>query len=97
MRRLTPALGALLVAALPAHAAEGGPAHRESYGTKAPYAAVRQNPHGYRKAPAGFVPVFTENVSRLERCCGRSRAVPTASGRRRSPRRCRRSPPCGPR
>jgi hypothetical protein len=64
MRRLTPvlALGALLLTALPAHAADG-PAHRESYGTKAPY-APRQNPHGYQKAPAGFVPVFTENVSR---------------------------------
>ncbi|MFG2357643.1 histidine-type phosphatase [Streptomyces sp. NPDC048521] len=64
MRRLTPvlALGALLLTALPAHAADG-PAHRDSYGTKAPY-APRQNPHGYQQAPAGFVPVFTENVSR---------------------------------
>ncbi|UFR04580.1 histidine phosphatase family protein [Streptomyces sp. Go40/10] len=64
MRRLTPvlALGALLLTALPAHAADG-PAHRESYGTKAPYAA-RRNPHGYQRPPAGFEPVFTENVSR---------------------------------
>ncbi|MFF8727468.1 histidine-type phosphatase [Streptomyces sp. NPDC015171] len=64
MRRLAPALalGALLLTALPAHAADG-PAHRESYGTKAPY-APRQNPRGYQKAPAGFAPVFTENVSR---------------------------------
>ncbi|MFI2757743.1 histidine-type phosphatase [Streptomyces echinatus] len=64
MRRLTPvlALGALLLTALPAHAADG-PAHRESYGTKAPY-SPGQNPRGYQKAPAGFVPVFTENVSR---------------------------------
>ncbi|GGS44681.1 histidine-type phosphatase [Streptomyces cinerochromogenes] len=64
MRRLTPvlALGALLLTALPAHAADG-PAHRESYGTKAPYAPQR-NPHGYQRPPAGFEPVFTENVSR---------------------------------
>ncbi|MFF5531566.1 histidine-type phosphatase [Streptomyces cinerochromogenes] len=64
MRRLTPvlALGALLLTALPAHAAEG-PAHRESYGTKAPY-APQQGPHGYQRPPAGFEPVFTENVSR---------------------------------
>ncbi|MFH9083265.1 histidine-type phosphatase [Streptomyces sp. NPDC017673] len=64
MRRLTPvlALGALLLTALPAHAAEG-PAHRESYGTKAPY-APQQDPHGYQRPPAGFEPVFTENVSR---------------------------------
>ncbi|MYW17985.1 histidine-type phosphatase [Streptomyces sp. SID2955] len=64
MRRLFPviALGALLLTALPAHAADG-PAHRESYGTKAPYEPGR-NPHGYQQAPAGFVPVFTENVSR---------------------------------
>ncbi|MFF3915540.1 hypothetical protein ACFYZB_18945 [Streptomyces sp. NPDC001852] len=38
MRRLTPvlALGALLLTALPAHAAHS-PARRGSYGTKAPY------------------------------------------------------------
>ncbi|MFG3204891.1 histidine-type phosphatase [Streptomyces sp. NPDC048192] len=66
MRRLTPvlALGALLLTALPAHAApDGGPAHRESYGTKAPY-EPGQNPRGYQRPPAGYVPVFTENVSR---------------------------------
>ncbi|MEU8472121.1 histidine-type phosphatase [Streptomyces sp. NPDC029006] len=64
MRRVTPVLvlGALLLTALPAHAADG-PAHRESYGTKAPY-APRQNPRDYQKPPAGFVPVLTENVSR---------------------------------
>ncbi|CAM5485381.1 MULTISPECIES: histidine-type phosphatase [Streptomyces] len=64
MRRLTPvlALGALLLTVLPAHAVEG-PAHRGSYGTKAPY-APRQDPHGYQRPPAGFEPVFTENVSR---------------------------------
>lgn len=65
MRRLaTPllALGALLLTALPAHAADD-PAHRQSYGTKAPY-APQQSPRGYQEAPAGFVPVFTENVSR---------------------------------
>ncbi|MER6258354.1 histidine-type phosphatase [Streptomyces sp900105245] len=64
MRRLTPvlALGALLLTALPAHAADG-PAHRESYGTKAPY-APQQNPRTYQRPPAGFEPVLTENVSR---------------------------------
>ncbi|POX64085.1 histidine-type phosphatase [Streptomyces sp. Ru62] len=64
MRRLTPvlALGALLLTALPAHAGEG-PAHRESYGTKAPY-APQQDPRGHQRPPAGFEPVFTENVSR---------------------------------
>lgn len=64
MRRLTPvlALGALLLTALPAHAADG-PAHRESYGTKAPY-APRQGERDHQRPPAGFVPVFTENVSR---------------------------------
>ncbi|MEU6669463.1 histidine-type phosphatase [Streptomyces sp. NPDC046727] len=64
MRRLTPvlALGALLLTALPAHAGDG-PAHRESYGTKAPYAPL-QYPRGYQRPPAGFVPVLTENVSR---------------------------------
>ncbi|MFI2199937.1 hypothetical protein ACH47Z_03955 [Streptomyces sp. NPDC020192] len=64
MRRLTPllALGALLLTALPAHAANG-PARLGSYGTKAPYAPQR-NPRGYEQPPAGFEPVFTENVSR---------------------------------
>ena len=64
MRRLTPvlALGALLLTALPAHAADG-PAHRGSYGTKAPY-APEQNPRTYQRPPAGYTPVFTENVSR---------------------------------
>ncbi|MGW5426373.1 histidine-type phosphatase [Streptomyces sp. NPDC004059] len=64
MRRLTPvlALGALLLTALPAHAADG-PAHRESYGTKAPY-APGQNPRAYQRPPAGYTAVFTENVSR---------------------------------
>ncbi|MCZ0989340.1 histidine-type phosphatase [Streptomyces diastatochromogenes] len=64
MRRLTPvlALGALLLTALPAHAADG-PAHRDSYGTKAPY-SPGQNPRTYQRPPAGYTPVFTENVSR---------------------------------
>ncbi|MFF7751314.1 histidine-type phosphatase [Streptomyces sp. NPDC007971] len=64
MRRLTPvlALGALLLTALPAHAADA-PAHRDSYGTKAPY-APEQDPRTYQRPPAGFVPVLTENVSR---------------------------------
>ncbi|MFF7973320.1 histidine-type phosphatase [Streptomyces sp. NPDC007905] len=65
MRRVTPALAlcALLVTALPARAADQRPAHRDSYGTKAPY-EVRQSPSTYQRPPAGFVPVFTENVSR---------------------------------
>ncbi|MGW1163929.1 histidine-type phosphatase [Streptomyces sp. NPDC002550] len=64
MRRLTPvlALGALLLTALPAHAADGPP-HRESYGTKAPY-EPGQDPRTYEEPPAGYTAVFTENVSR---------------------------------
>ncbi|MGW3143708.1 histidine-type phosphatase [Streptomyces sp. NPDC001177] len=64
MRRLSPALAlcALLVAALPAQAADQ-PAHYDGYGTKAPY-APGQNPRTYQRPPAGFTPVFTENVSR---------------------------------
>jgi len=66
MKSVTPSLAALcalLVAAAPAAAACPQPAHLDSYGTKAPY-GPRQNPATYSKAPAGFVPVFTENVSR---------------------------------
>ncbi|MGW7818209.1 histidine-type phosphatase [Streptomyces puniciscabiei] len=64
MRRLTPvlALGALLLTALPAHAADG-PARRESYGTKAPY-EPEQSAHAYQRPPAGYTAVLTENVSR---------------------------------
>jgi hypothetical protein len=64
MKRVTPvlALCTLLVAALPAQAADQ-PAHRDSYGTKAPY-APEQNPRTYQRPPAGFTPVFTENASR---------------------------------
>ncbi|KUN73386.1 histidine acid phosphatase [Streptomyces canus] len=69
MRRVTPALATaglvslLAVAAFPAQAV---PEHRSdstASGTKAPY-EPQQNPRTYQKAPAGFVPVFTENVSR---------------------------------
>ncbi|MFF4499734.1 histidine-type phosphatase [Streptomyces sp. NPDC001401] len=66
MKRVTRtlALCTLLVAALPAQAAgQHRPAHRESYGTKAPY-APEQAPGTYQQPPAGFTPVFTENVSR---------------------------------
>ncbi|QNP72824.1 histidine-type phosphatase [Streptomyces roseirectus] len=67
MKSVTPsvaALCALLAVAAPAAHADGRqPAHIDSYGTKAPY-APEQNPASYSKAPAGFVPVFTENVSR---------------------------------
>src|SRR5689334_15332960 len=65
MRRLTPvlALGALLLTALPAHAVDDGPAHRDSYGTKAPY-EPQQSAHTYQRPPAGYTAVFTESVSR---------------------------------
>ncbi|MEV7884090.1 histidine-type phosphatase [Streptomyces sp. NPDC002817] len=69
MKRVTPALalGALVLTALPAHADAASPgahlAHRDSYGTKATY-APGQSAHSYGRAPAGFTPVFTENVSR---------------------------------
>ncbi|MGW2643445.1 histidine-type phosphatase [Streptomyces sp. NPDC001393] len=64
MRRLPPvlALGALLLTALPAHAADGL-APRESYGTKAPY-EPEQSAQTYQRPPAGYAAVFTENVSR---------------------------------
>ncbi len=46
------------------HGSHGHSGHdRDSYGTKAPY-APRQNPRTYQKPPAGFTPVFTEDVSR---------------------------------
>ena len=65
MKRVTPALAlcTLLVTALPVQAADQQVAHRDSYGTKAPY-SPEQNPRTYQKAPAGFTPAFTENVSR---------------------------------
>ncbi|MGW1782929.1 histidine-type phosphatase [Streptomyces sp. NPDC002143] len=69
MNRVTPALatavGALVLTALPAHAAADAThlPHRDSYGTKATY-APGQSAHSYQRPPAGFTPVFTENVSR---------------------------------
>ncbi|WP_329217163.1 histidine phosphatase family protein [Streptomyces sp. NBC_01485] len=64
--RLTPVLAlatcTVLVTALPAQAGDQS-AHRDSYGTKATY-APQQSARTYQKAPAGFTPVFTENVSR---------------------------------
>ncbi|MEU6350228.1 histidine-type phosphatase [Streptomyces sp. NPDC047072] len=68
MRRVTPALAGLGVAALLAvpMTAQAAPGHQNdstSLGTKAPY-APEQNPRTYQQAPAGFAPVFTENVSR---------------------------------
>ncbi len=67
MRRVTLAavLGtaALLATPFAAQAAPGGSAHTDSYGTKAVY-APEQDSRSYQKAPAGFTPVFTENVSR---------------------------------
>ncbi|MDX3615532.1 histidine-type phosphatase [Streptomyces europaeiscabiei] len=68
MRRTAPALAlglsALLVAPLSAQAAVGhASATTLSYGTKATY-APQQKARSYRSAPEGFVPVFTENVSR---------------------------------
>ncbi|MGW1210571.1 histidine-type phosphatase [Streptomyces sp. NPDC002499] len=64
MKRVTPvlALCALLAAAVPSQAADQ-PAHRDSYGTKAVY-APEQSARRYERVPAGFTPVFTENVSR---------------------------------
>ncbi|WP_369360511.1 histidine-type phosphatase [Streptomyces sp. cg2] len=55
----------LLTASVPAaHAGNGvDDAHRYSYSTKAPYEPA-QHPRDYQRAPRGFVPVFTENVSR---------------------------------
>ncbi|MFJ5532913.1 histidine-type phosphatase [Streptomyces sp. NPDC093261] len=48
----------------PAHAADGVAERiRDSYGTKASY-EPQQDPWTYQRAPRGFVPVFTENVSR---------------------------------
>ncbi|MEU6369104.1 histidine-type phosphatase [Streptomyces sp. NPDC046931] len=81
MRRLTPvlALGALLLTALPAHAADG-PAHRESYGTKAPY-APQQTPRTYQLPPSGFEPVFAENVSRHGFVPRPTARTPTSSSR----------------
>ncbi|MGW0943428.1 histidine-type phosphatase [Streptomyces sp. NPDC002623] len=68
MNRVTPALatavGALVLTALPAHATDATHLpHRDSYGTKATY-APGQSAHAYQRPPAGFTPVFTENVSR---------------------------------
>ncbi|MDP5312269.1 histidine-type phosphatase [Streptomyces poriferorum] len=57
---LTLAVSALLPAALPAQATAGSSG---SYATKTPY-APQQNMRSYQHAPKGFVPVFTENVSR---------------------------------
>ncbi|MFJ6082510.1 histidine-type phosphatase [Streptomyces sp. NPDC092369] len=64
MKRVIPALAlcGLLAAAVPSQAADQ-PAHRDSYGTKAVY-APEQSARGYERVPAGFTPVFTENVSR---------------------------------
>jgi len=73
MRRITPALalglGALLAAPLSAQATATGNAPAAgakatySYGTKATY-EPQQNARSYQRPPAGFAPVFTENVSR---------------------------------
>ncbi|MGW0579880.1 histidine-type phosphatase [Streptomyces sp. NPDC002920] len=69
MNRVTPALatalGALVLTALPAHASDSAThlAHRDSYGTKATY-EPEQSVRSYQRPPAGFAPVFTENVSR---------------------------------
>lgn len=67
-------LCALLATALPAHAADrstsgsasasaSASASTDSYGTKASY-APQQSLRSYQQPPKGFVPVFTENVSR---------------------------------
>lgn len=62
---LTPVLAlglATLLAAAPAGAATNT-ATRNSYGTKATY-VPGQDARTYQRPPAGFTPVFTENVSR---------------------------------
>ncbi|GAA3903415.1 lipoprotein [Streptomyces lacrimifluminis] len=63
-------LCALLATALPAHSADrsapgsvSGSVSADSYGTKASY-APQQSLRSYQQPPRGFVPVFTENVSR---------------------------------
>ncbi|MEU5303105.1 histidine-type phosphatase [Streptomyces noursei] len=80
MRRIAPAVlvasWTLLVGSVPAHAAPTADAHTRlphdnnpgrsysySYSTKVSY-EPGQNPRTYQRAPRGFVPVFTENVSR---------------------------------
>ncbi|MER7929584.1 histidine-type phosphatase [Streptomyces sp. NPDC096057] len=71
MRRVTPALvlgvTALLATPFAAQASpghgHGGDAHVDSFGTKAVY-QPEQDSRSYQKVPAGFTPVFTENVSR---------------------------------
>ncbi|MGG2461514.1 hypothetical protein ACO0M4_17105 [Streptomyces sp. RGM 3693] len=76
MRRTTPALAlglcALLATSVPAQATPDAAKpiphdhirnHGYSYSTKASY-EPRQDPGTYQPAPHGFVPVFTENVSR---------------------------------
>ncbi|WP_405817677.1 histidine phosphatase family protein [Streptomyces sp. NBC_01390] len=70
MNRATLALAAplcaLLATALPAQAANRSSsvsASADSYGTKASY-APQQSLRSYQQPPQGFVPVFTENVSR---------------------------------
>ncbi|MEV7424975.1 histidine-type phosphatase [Streptomyces sp. NPDC091212] len=80
MRRVTlPVIALALAALLPSAAAASAQASartsartsahtdhgqaRTSYATKAPY-RPQQDARSYQRAPAGFVPVFTENVSR---------------------------------
>ncbi|MFC9126814.1 histidine-type phosphatase [Streptomyces sp. NPDC057099] len=76
MRRLTPALalGLATLVAVPwaAQATDHRPTRaaghdsadvRDSFGTKASY-VPQQNARTYQRPPAGFTPVFTENVSR---------------------------------
>ncbi|MEU9090174.1 histidine-type phosphatase [Streptomyces sp. NPDC048428] len=57
---LTLAVSALIPATLPAQAQSDSSGY---YATKTPY-APQQNLRSYQHAPKGFVPVFTENVSR---------------------------------
>ncbi|MFD0560673.1 histidine-type phosphatase [Kitasatospora saccharophila] len=65
----TAALAAALATALAATlatagtAAAQGAARADSYGTKTPY-APQQDLRRYQPVPAGYVPVFTENVAR---------------------------------
>ncbi|GLW75065.1 lipoprotein [Kitasatospora phosalacinea] len=65
----TAALAAALTTALVATLATAGTAdaqgraRSDSYGTKTPY-APQQDPGRYQPVPAGYTPVFTENVAR---------------------------------
>ncbi|MFJ1648868.1 histidine-type phosphatase [Streptomyces sp. NPDC088258] len=66
MRRViatVPAIALALVTLVPAGVATAHPGEPTSYATKTPY-RPQQDARSYQRVPAGFVPVFTESVSR---------------------------------